>query len=91
MAEVESNVETDRSQEQVKTEDMWNEWPRLHEQRLLVVAQREKVFRDQLIQRLQAGTETNQKIKEILRARNPFKLLPDPPQPYASLPVKIVE
>ena len=63
-----------------------DEWPHIHEQHLLVIAQREKALRDQLIQRLQVNAERNQKIKEILRARNPFRLLPDPPQPYASLP-----
>ena len=44
MAEIESKIETGHSQGQPKTEeqDVWNEWPRFHEQRLLIAAQRER-------------------------------------------------
>lgn len=94
MAETESSVDIDRPQGQPRADDkqdVWNEWPQIHEQRLFTVLQRERVIRDQLIQRLQVKSEMDQKIREILRAKNPFRLLPDPPLPYASLPVKINE
>lgn len=94
MAEIESSVDIDPLQGQPRADDKkeeWNEWPHIHEQRLLTVLQHEGILRDQLIQRLQGNAERDQRIREVLRAKNPFRLLPDPPQPYASLPVKITE